>query len=78
VFLDLPRRVAKVLLSQPRNADGVISPHLTQEQLAHHTAATRQSVNVALRGLERRGWIAVNGRVVTVRQPEMLSRFVGD
>jgi CRP-like cAMP-binding protein len=77
VFLDLPRRVAKVLLSQPRNTAGVIWPHLTQEQLAHQAAATRQSVNAALRGFERRGWITVDGRAVTVRQPEMLARFVG-
>ena len=77
VFLDLPRRVAKALLSQPRNGTGVIWPHLTQEQLAHHAAGTRQSVNAALRGFERRGWIAVDGRAVTVRQPEMLDRFAG-
>jgi len=75
VFLDLPRRVAKVLLSQPRDGDGVIRPQLTQEQLAHHAAGTRQSVNAALRGFERRGWITVNGRVVTVRQPQLLARF---
>jgi CRP/FNR family transcriptional regulator, cyclic AMP receptor protein len=78
VFLDLPRRVAKVLLSQPRDGDGVIRPHLTQEQLAHQAAATRQSVNAALHGFDRRGWITVDGRAVTMRQPEMLARFVGD
>jgi CRP/FNR family transcriptional regulator, cyclic AMP receptor protein len=77
VFLDLPRRVAKVLLSQPRDSDGVIWPHLTQEQLARQAAATRQSVNAALRSFERRGWIAVNGRAVTVRQPDMLASFAG-
>ena len=77
VFLDLPRRVAKALLSQPRDGAGVICPQLTQEQLAHHAAGTRQSVNAALRGFERRGWIAVDGRAVTVRQPEMLARFAG-
>lgn len=77
VFLDLPRRVAKVLLSQPRDVAGVISPHLTQEQLAHQAAGTRQSVNSAMRGFERRGWIRVNGRIVTVRQPEMLAQFAG-
>ena len=77
VFLDLPRRVAKALLSQPRNGAGVIWPHLTQEQLARHAAGTRQSVNAALRGFERRGWIAVDGRAVTLRQPEMLARFAG-
>jgi CRP/FNR family transcriptional regulator, cyclic AMP receptor protein len=77
VFLDLPRRLAKVLLSQPRNGDGVISPYLTQEQLAHQAAGTRQSVNAVMRGFERRGWITVTGRAVTVRQPEMLARFAG-
>ena len=77
VFLDLPRRVAKALLSQPRDGAGMIWPHLTQEQLAHHAAGTRQSVNAALRGFERRGWITVDGRAVTVRQPEMLARFAG-
>ena len=77
VFLDLPRRLAKVLLSQPRDDAGVISPYLTQEQFAHQAAATRQSVNSALRGFERRGWITVSGRVVTVLQPEGLARFAG-
>ena len=78
MFLDLPRRVAKVLLNQPRDGDGLIWPHLTQEQLAHHAASTRQSVNAALHGFERRGWITADGRAVTVRQPGMLARFVGD
>jgi CRP/FNR family transcriptional regulator, cyclic AMP receptor protein len=77
VFLDLPRRVAKTLLSQPRDGAGVICPHVTQEQLAHHAGGTRQSVNAALRGFERRGWITVDGRAVTVRQPEQLARFAG-
>ena len=39
VFLDLPRRVAKVLLSQPRGDDGVIRPRMSQEQLAHQAGA---------------------------------------
>lgn len=77
VFLDLPRRVAKVLLSQPRDADGVIRPPLTQAQFAHQAAGTRQSVNAAMRGFERRGWIMVDGRTVTVLQPESLARFAG-
>jgi len=77
VFLDLPRRVAKVLLSQPRDGDGVIRTHLTQAQFAHQAAGTRQSVNAAMRGFERRGWITVDGRTVTVAQPEMLTRFAG-
>ncbi len=75
VFLDLPRRVAKVLLSQPRDDDGLIRLKMSQEQLAHQVAGTRQSVNAALRGFERRGWIEVHDRAVTVRQADDLGRF---
>ncbi|HEX7266291.1 MAG TPA: Crp/Fnr family transcriptional regulator, partial [Streptosporangiaceae bacterium] len=57
VFLDLPRRVAKVLLSLPRGGDGIIRPALSQEELAHQAGGTRQSINATLRGFERRGWI---------------------
>jgi CRP/FNR family cyclic AMP-dependent transcriptional regulator len=75
VFLDLPRRVAKVLLSQPRGDDGVIRQKMRQEELAHQVGGTRQSVNAALRGFERRGWIDVRDRAVTVKQPAALGRF---
>lgn len=77
VFLDLPRRVAKVLLSQPRGEDGVIRPPLSQEELAHQIGGSRQSVNAALRGFERRGWIQMRGRSVTVTQAAELGRFAG-
>ena len=74
----LPRRVAKVLLSQPRGEDGVIRPRMSQEQLAHQAGGSRQSVNAALRGFERRGWIGVHDRMVTVKQAAALGRFAGD
>ena len=77
VFLDLPRRVAKILLSQPRDEDGTIRFRLSQEELAHQAGSTRQSVNAALRGFERRGWIETHGRAVTVKQPDALGRFAG-
>ncbi len=77
VFLDLPRRVAKVLLSQPRGDDGIIRPGLSQEELAHQVGSTRQSVNAALRGFERRGWIEMHERAVAVKQPAALGRFAG-
>ena len=75
VFLDLPRRVAKVLLGQPRGDDGRIRSTLRQEELAHQAGSTRQSVNAALRGFERRGWIRVRDRAVTVQQEAALSAF---
>ena len=78
VFLHLPRRVAKVLLSQPRDAGRIISPQMNQEQFAHLAAGTRQSINAALRGFEKRGWITTDGRDLTVRQPDMLARFAGE
>jgi CRP/FNR family transcriptional regulator, cyclic AMP receptor protein len=77
VFLDLPRRVAKILLSQPRGDDGAIRFRLSQEELAHQAGSTRQSVNAALRGFERRGWIEMQDRAVTVKQAAALSRFAG-
>jgi CRP-like cAMP-binding protein len=78
VFLDLPRRVAKVLLEHPRNDAGAIDLGLSQEQLSHRVAGTRQSVNQALRGFERRGWIELAGRSVVLRDVEALGRFAGD
>lgn len=77
VFLDLPRRVAKVLLSQPRGEDGLIWPPVSQEELAHQAGGSRPSVNATLRGFERRGWIQMRGRAVTVTQAAALSRFAG-
>jgi pimeloyl-ACP methyl ester carboxylesterase len=77
VFLDLPRRAAKILLSQPRGNDGIIRHKMSQEQLAHQVGSTRQSVNAALRGFERRGWIDMHDRAVIVAQPVELSRFAG-
>ena len=77
VFLDLPRRIAKILLGLPQGADGVIRLRLSQEELAHQAGGTRQSVNAALRGFERRGWIDLQDRTVTVTQPDALGRFAG-
>jgi CRP/FNR family transcriptional regulator, cyclic AMP receptor protein len=77
IFLDLPRRVAKALLSQPRDGDGVIRQKMSQEELAHQVGGTRQSVNAALRGFERRGWIEVHDRIITVTEAAALGRFAG-
>jgi len=67
-----------VLLGQPRDEDGLIRLRMTQEQLAHQAAGTRESVNAALRGFERRGWIELHDRAVTVRQAALLGRFASN
>ncbi|HEY6537826.1 MAG TPA: Crp/Fnr family transcriptional regulator [Candidatus Dormibacteraeota bacterium] len=76
VFLDVPRRVAK-LLAKEFQADS--SPELelaeTQSQLGARIGGTRQSVNAALRTLERRGWIEVSGRHISVRDLAALRHF---
>ena len=77
VFLDLPRRVAKVLASQAPDDDGVIRIRLRQEELAHQVGATRQSVNAAVRGFHRRGWLQIHEGAVIVTDPSVLSRFAG-
>jgi CRP/FNR family cyclic AMP-dependent transcriptional regulator len=77
VFLDLPRRVAKVLLSQPADADGLIRLLMSQDELAHQVGGTRQSVNAALRAFERRGWLEIHDRDVVVKQAAALGQFAG-
>lgn len=77
VFLDLPRRVAKWLVEQPRDDHGAIEAVMSQEEIAHHVAGTRQSVNAALRGFERRGWVRADGRRLVVVDIDALARFAG-
>src|SRR3954451_353189 len=78
VFLDLPRRVAKILLTAPVAPDGEVDLGMSQEQLAHRVCGARQSVSAPLRGFERRGWIATHGRRVTIQQSDALARFAGE
>ncbi len=79
VFLDLPRRVAKMLLIEREAASSdVFETRLTQEEMAHRVGGSRQSVNAALREFQRRGWIAVHGHRIHVRRPEAVQRFVGE
>jgi CRP/FNR family transcriptional regulator, cyclic AMP receptor protein len=78
VFLDIPRRVAKLLLTLPR-ADGthVVRTRLTQTELAERVGASRQSLNAALQTFQRRGWITVGPHEVRLLDPASLRRFVG-
>jgi CRP/FNR family transcriptional regulator, cyclic AMP receptor protein len=79
VFLDLPRRVARLLVIEREAArSDVFETRLTQEEMAHRVGASRQSVNTALREFQRRGWIAVDGPRIHVRDPEAIQRFIGE
>jgi CRP-like cAMP-binding protein len=79
VFLDLPRRLAKLVLTHIEGSDGnrVADLGVNQTRLAAQLGTTRQSVNRALAGLVRRNWIDVNGERVTVRDERALRAFAG-
>ncbi|MFN2594507.1 MAG: Crp/Fnr family transcriptional regulator [Actinomycetota bacterium] len=84
VFLDLHGRLAKLLmkLADDRGtvaADGCIAMdlQLTQTDLANMIGASRQSVNATLRSLERRGYIEVEGRTISIKKPDQLRRRAG-
>ena len=51
--------------------------YLAAAQEALHTETKKDTVNAALRGFERRGWIEMHDRAVTVKQPDALGRFAG-
>lgn len=83
VFLDLPGRVAKLLLrlAETQGAGSpelpVLDLHLTQSDLAKMVGGSRQSVNQALRSLARRGCIELRGRTIVLKRPDLLRARAG-
>lgn len=80
VFLDLPGRLAKLLLTLAEADGGSVLPgatiqlDLTQADLAHMIGASRQAVNGVLAGFERRGLIRRDAHVLIVLEPDALRR----
>ena len=72
VFLDLPRRLAKFLVSDPA---GTGVDQLAQAEVASQLGVTRQSLNRALQRLQDRGWIEVHRSAVEVIDAAALERF---
>ncbi|MCW2529681.1 MAG: transcriptional regulator, Crp/Fnr family [Pseudonocardiales bacterium] len=78
VFLDLPRRLAKLLLgSSVQQADGTTTTvfSMNQSGVAAQLGVTRQSFNRALAGLAQRRWIDIEGTRVHLRDVAALQRF---
>lgn len=73
VFLDLPRRLAKLLASEEA-AEGRATA-LTQSDVAAHLGVTRQSLNRALQRLQDRGWVEVQRGGIAVLDVPALQRF---
>jgi CRP-like cAMP-binding protein len=76
VFLDVPRRVAKLLLGLA-DADDVARTRMTQTELAERIGASRQSLNAALQSFQRRGWLTVGTNEFRLDDAAALRRFVG-
>jgi CRP-like cAMP-binding protein len=76
VFLDLPGRVAKLLLDQNEllGSPNVIS--LTQEDLAAFVGATRVAVNRVLVDLERRGAVKLGRGQIDLIDLAMLKKEI--
>ena len=71
VFLDLPRRLAKLLLS----GDAAGPAGMTQSDLAAQLGVARQSLNRALQRLQARGWVEVQRGAIAVLDAPALTRF---
>lgn len=80
-FLDIPARLAKVLLqfteTRSQSPDGLLNaPKLTQEDLAELVGGTRESVNKCLGSYARQGLVRCHRGMVTVLKPEELRKCV--
>ena len=78
MFLDLPRRLAKLLLTGAVDRGlGIVTVELgmSQSGVAARLGVTRQSLNRALVGLTKRGWVSVDGTVVQLLDSAALQRF---
>ena len=70
VFLDLPRRLAKLLVTEEGGVDG-----MAQSQVAARLGVGRQTLNRALGRFADRGWVEVQRGGVVVRDAAALRRF---
>ena len=81
-FLDVPGRLAKLLLSLAEDqGDGRIEPpavlsNLSQRELASLVGTTRESVNKWIKFFVDQGWIEFSKGSVTVLEPEQLAQRI--
>lgn len=77
VFLDLPARLARLLMRLAEETGepvvpGLVLRSLTQSELAAMLGASRQSTNKALRGLVQSEHVALDGRQIRLLRPDLL------
>ena len=83
VFLDLPGRVAKLLMTLaqegPDEAGGasVVQLDVNQGDLARMVGGSRPSVNQILRAFEARGYVSIRGRTIVINESQALKHRAG-
>jgi CRP/FNR family cyclic AMP-dependent transcriptional regulator len=78
IFLDLPERLAKVLLRLTDHAsDAGRKVTLTQRELSHLIGMSRESTNKQLRAWESRGWVRLERGGIAILEPDALARVAG-
>ena len=75
VFLDLPQRLAKLLVALDAGEGPAGLAGMAQTEIAAHLGVTRQSLNRALARLQDAGWVDVRRDGVAVPQPRELAAF---
>jgi CRP-like cAMP-binding protein len=80
VFLDLQGRLARKLieLGSAEGDGGTGGRRVTQTELANMVGGVRQTVNLALRALQDRGYIRMNGGSVEILKLDGLRRRAGE
>ena len=80
VFLDVPRRLAKLLLvfhdNDGRRSDGLIQTKYTHQDLANLIGSTRETTTLILNEFRRLGVIGFLGRRIVIRHREELEALL--
>jgi CRP/FNR family cyclic AMP-dependent transcriptional regulator len=76
VLLDVPGRIARMLLDAADNGDGIlIEKPLTHQTIAHLIGASRETVSRAMRDFTDAGWIATERRRIRIAdRPALMKR----
>ncbi len=83
IFLDIPRRLAKRLLTlierhgQPVEGGVKIDMKLSQEDLGNMLGVTRESVNKGIASFQQQGVISYEGAYIIVHDIDALGRLLG-
>lgn len=74
VLLDVPGRIARLLLDHLPEGSTTIDKPLTHQMIAQMIGASRETVSRAMRDFQDAGWISVERRRITLSDVEALKR----